>query len=195
MKKILLLLGCLFLLGGCMEIEDIPGLWPSDDQVYVNWKFPSIDKQAEDLVINLLNRNHFDSNTDYYAAPGSTNKSLVVAIYNSSSAACEEHAKYLEELADRYQNSSVEFIIIFIDNKLDNVLQQKWVKDIRQVRVYYNGNNFYEHIQLTLGIPQVFFIQDDHLLNYFIEGYSDNPQGEWRKAMERTLGTFAKSAD
>ena len=195
MKKLLFLLIGLCILGGC-EWEDTYIDYAylgatSYEAPYYRYEFPAVDKQTQELVVYLTNQNAFDTNVDYRNDPGFSDKLLVISTNpaDNSQKNIEETA-FFEKLAEKYQNTPLEFVILVTGSDAEKIKQLEWVKDLRRVKVYYTGQKFYNLAAYGAEMPSIICMREDR--PHVSIGWVAYDDLEYKDTWERVLEDFVE---
>lgn len=193
MKKIFLILAVLCMMGGCVEEEIFMdyAYWGATDYSapYFRYEFPSIDKGTEDLVVYLTDRNAFESNAQYYADPGFSGKLLVISAYTADESKQNiEQSAFFERLAVKYQDTPLEFAILVINDNPEKIKSLSWVKNIRQVKIYYTGSKFYNLATYGAETPSIIAMRQDR--PHVSQGWPLYEMLRYKDSGERSIEDF-----
>ena len=205
MKKYLLYTLCLcsaLCLGGCKEddlLSEIPSYqagnvtpWgtqvqdPEPDNPYPLYIFPALDPSQPDFAFHLASPNSFRSTEEFLAAPGYSNRLLVVAIYSAMCTGCREQALYFDRLAQEFAETRAEFIVLFVDRDKDEVNKLPWVKDIKYAKVHYNAYDFCQNgiciNPVRTKTPLLAWIVDSKS-KFYVDSFPTDPtdQSSWER--------------
>lgn len=235
MKKLLMLLltlGVLFSLTAC-EPEDplenfLPGMEEGNPNTF--FRFKALDGGA-DFGIHLINPlpyfRNAETKKEYYAMPGFSKRRAAIAFtrYSNFNGLNEAHAKAFSKLVENYQNSGIEFAIIFIDPNFTDEQwnnpsdEMKWIREIPNVRMFYDpypdpsgvvynhiGNNVLFRPETGTGqaspfLPYTYYVAHDKVYKYpetrfGTAGLSESFLEEnYYNDMDRNINKFIEDAD
>ena len=102
-------------------------------------------------------------------------KPLLVASMAGFCGFCKKMIPYVDELAGEYKVQDVDIIIAFVDQTGDELKNLEPVQNIKNVPVYYNGNQFAQDMKLE-GFPTFYLIHNGKSIQKWVgfnPGYVD----------------------
>ena len=108
---------------------------PESSNPYPLYVVPALNPTKPDFALHLQETNGFKSK------PGYSDRIVVTAIYPAEDCkSCQAHAPYFERLAREFADTNVEFAILFRTNNPETLRQTGWIRNIKDVNVYYAAN-------------------------------------------------------
>jgi len=121
MKKLLFLFASVFLLSACQP-----------EEIYNKYSFPAVFG-GKPFTVQLDPAYSEFHLTDQYA-----NRLIIASIFPRNCSACKSYAPYFERLAEEFQNTSIEFVAIFLNDDINEIAQLPWVQEFKHVKPYAN---------------------------------------------------------
>lgn len=116
---------------------------------------------------------------------GGAERPVLVASMAGFCGFCKRMIPYIDELAGKYKGQEVDVIIAFVDQKSDDLKTLEPVKNVKNVKVYYNGSQFAQDNGVT-GFPTMFFIDENGEMKKWV-GFDPEYVKAMSAAIDETL--------